>query len=347
MITQAGGDATNVYQKQLFVGQIHREWDEGDLTMFLARELQINLEDFESQIKKPIKIFPPSKEGQKKCAFIQVKDRDIHARLLREPFKHEGTSLNIKESDQEEKKRKLFFGRLTDDITKDKVIDIIEKVRPGASEWIEEPFPQVPAPTNGKPRTAFVQFATHQTAREVKDSFKQLAELSIHNINPEDSDKMSLLREVSQKGNALDLIKSVDYHNKSKRKETVKFTNSSASHINLGKIRLNIQIEVNVEPDMADGVISSSWRHQIREKFVELGSTHVEPLIEPYIEQFSSNGDKRQTRRNIIHFAPIPHTDIARARRHNQNVAHLSRRQPKTPLAATRSEPSGLNQCPH
>ena len=33
--------------------------------MFLARELQINLEDFESQIKKPIKIFPPSKEGQK------------------------------------------------------------------------------------------------------------------------------------------------------------------------------------------------------------------------------------------------------------------------------------------
>ena len=63
---------------------------------------------------------------------------------------------------------------------------------------------------------------------------------------------------------------------------------------------------------MADGVISSSWRHQIREKFVELGSTHVEPLIEPYIEQFSSNGDKRQTRRNIIHFAPIPHTDIAR-----------------------------------
>ena len=78
MITQAGGDATNVYQKQLvrplplktplfvqFVGQIHRDWDEGDLTVFLARELQIDLEDFESQIKKPIKIFPPSKEGQK------------------------------------------------------------------------------------------------------------------------------------------------------------------------------------------------------------------------------------------------------------------------------------------
>ena len=74
----------------------------------------------------------------------------------------------FKESDQEEKKRKLFFGRLTDDITKDKVVDIIELVRPGASEWIEEQFPQVPPQVSGKSRTAFVQFATHQTAREVK-----------------------------------------------------------------------------------------------------------------------------------------------------------------------------------
>ena len=107
-------------------------------------------------------------------------------RLLREPFKHEGTSLNIKvnsilkleinyytqESDQEEKKRKLFFGRLTDDITKDKVVDIIELVRPGASEWIEEQFPQVPPQVSGKSRTAFVQFTTHQTAREVKGERK-------------------------------------------------------------------------------------------------------------------------------------------------------------------------------
>ena len=82
--------------------------------MFLAKELQIAVEDFENQIKKPIKMFPPPKEGQKsmrlylgssiqtsyssECAFIQVKDRDIHTRLLREPFKHEGTSLNIKVS---------------------------------------------------------------------------------------------------------------------------------------------------------------------------------------------------------------------------------------------------------
>ena len=117
---------------------------------------------------------------------------------------------------------------------------------------------------------------------------------------------------------------------------------------------------------MVEGIISSSWRHQVREKFVELGSSHVEPLIEPFIEQFASNGDKRQTRRNIIDFPPIPHTDIARvsigkvygfihfdtifqpffqARRHNQTVAQLSKRQSKTPLAATRSENSGLNQC--
>ena len=43
-------------------------------------------------------------------------------------------------------------------------------VRPGASEWIEEQFPQVPPQTSGKSRTAFVQFTTHQTAREVKGS---------------------------------------------------------------------------------------------------------------------------------------------------------------------------------
>lgn len=117
--------------------------------------------------------------------------------------------LNTKESDQEEKKRKLFFGRLTDDITKDKVVDIIELVRPGASEWIEEQFPQVPPQVSGKSRTAFVQFTTHQTAREVKgdrqkyyksntnvcsESFKQLGEVNIQNINPEDSTKMTVLQ---------------------------------------------------------------------------------------------------------------------------------------------------------
>lgn len=351
MITQAGGDATNVYQKQLFVGQIHRDWGETELIMFLAKELQIAIDDFENQIKKPLKIFPPPKEGQKKCAFIQVKDRDIHTRLLREPFKHEGTSLNIKESDQEEKKRKLFFGRLNNDITKDKVIDIIEMVRPGASEWIEEQFPQVPPQTSGKSRTAFVQFTTHQTAREVKESFKQLGELSIQNINPEDSNKMSLLKEASQNGNALDLIKAVDYHNKSKRKEslaTTKFT-SCTNQVNLGKIRLNIQIEINVEPDFPDATVNPNWRHQIREKFTELGSSYVEPLIEPYVEQFAPNrGDKRATiRRNLIQFGNA-HNDIARARRHNQTVSNNPRRssaQPKTPLAATRSENSGLNQC--
>ena len=85
MITQAGGDATNVYQKQLvslnfqlwrvpwqfqFVGQIHRDWGETELTMFLAKELHIAVDDFENQIKKPIKMFPPPKEGQKSKRFL-------------------------------------------------------------------------------------------------------------------------------------------------------------------------------------------------------------------------------------------------------------------------------------
>ena len=64
--------------------------------------------------------------------------------------------------------------------------------------------------------------------------------MSLLRVNSQKSLKIYFFfQEVSQKGNALDLIKSVDYHNKSKRKETLKFTNSSASHINLGKIRLN------------------------------------------------------------------------------------------------------------
>ena len=52
-----------------------------------------------------------------------------------------------------------------------------------------------------------------------------------------------LLQEASQNGNALDLIKAVDYHNKTKRKEltTTKFA-TSTSQINLGKIRLNSKL---------------------------------------------------------------------------------------------------------
>ena len=42
--------------------------------MFLAKELQIAIDDFENQIKKPLKIFPPPKEGQKsKWFYIQIK----------------------------------------------------------------------------------------------------------------------------------------------------------------------------------------------------------------------------------------------------------------------------------
>ena len=88
-----------------------------------------------------------------------------------------------------------------------------------------------------------------------------------------------------------------------------------------------------MEPDFPDATINPNWRHQIREKFTELGSSYVEPLIEPYIEegfffnfwvfqishenptskQFAPNrGDKRASvRRNLIQFGNA-HNDIAR-----------------------------------
>jgi hypothetical protein len=42
MITQAGGDATNSWQKQLFVGQIPSEWSEKELRVNLALGLEIH-----------------------------------------------------------------------------------------------------------------------------------------------------------------------------------------------------------------------------------------------------------------------------------------------------------------
>jgi len=67
-----------------------------------------------------------------------VKDVGFHKQLLSDKFKcADGFTLNIKESAQEQNKRKLFFGRLSDEITKEKMIDMIEMVRSGSKNEIE------------------------------------------------------------------------------------------------------------------------------------------------------------------------------------------------------------------
>lgn len=80
-----------------------------------------------------------------------------------------------------------------------------------------------------------------------------------------------LLQEASQNGNALDLIKAVDYHNKTKRKEltTTKFA-TSTSHINLGKIRLNSKFNSLI--DKFHTVSFSSNRNKRRARLSRCGN---------------------------------------------------------------------------
>ena len=82
----------------------------------------------------------------------------------------------VQESNHEEFKRKLFFGRLGEEINENKIIEMIERIRPNTKQMIEEDFPQVPSTPDGKSRIAFVLFKTHQIAKEVKESFKKLIE---------------------------------------------------------------------------------------------------------------------------------------------------------------------------
>jgi len=71
------------------------------------------------------------------------------------------------------------------------MIDMIEMVRSGSKNEIEDEFPQVPIKKPGKSRTAFVLFKTHQIAKEVKESFKKLAD---KNVLEDQLDKKKILQ---------------------------------------------------------------------------------------------------------------------------------------------------------
>jgi hypothetical protein len=207
--------------------------------------LNIPEDEFEDHIK--IDSFSSFKDRHKKHAFVKVRDKNIHSKLLsKETLRNNGLFLNIKESAQEEYKRKLFFGRLSDEITKDKIIQIIETIRPDTKELIEGDFPQVPPKNGGKSRIAFVLFKTHQTAKEVKESFKKLligsSKKLVRNINPT---LRNLLEECSESRNISDLIRAVDYH----KKEKNKFSSNSAS------IKINIQTSPIGETELAGFLI--------------------------------------------------------------------------------------------
>jgi len=244
MITQAGGDATNIWQKQLFIGQIPYEWGEKELTEYLAKSLHIHdPNEIQSQLR--IDSFPNPKESQnerqKKHAFIRVKDVGFHKQLLSDKFKcADGFTLNIKESAQEQNKRKLFFGRLSDEITKEKMIDMIEMVRSGSKNEIEDEFPQVPVKKPGKSRTAFVLFKTHQIAKEVKESFKKLAD---KNMLEDQLDKKKILQDCSQNRNVDDLVRAVDYHRKRKDQSYPYRLGSNGVHIDDGEVRVGWSLD--------------------------------------------------------------------------------------------------------
>jgi len=212
MTNQAGGDAGSSWHRQLFVGQIPGDWNRSKLEKHLAHFLKIPEDHIPNEIQfDHVATLEKPHSNQKKIAFIRFKSESYHSNALKkETFMESEVKLNIKESNQENEKRKLFFGRLCDDITKEKVIDMIEIVCPGYGEHVEEDFPQVPEQNQGKSRIAFVLFKTHQAARDVKEAFKKLIE---QNNGPEKNKSIESLKKLSHSGTDIrDLVAAVDYH---------------------------------------------------------------------------------------------------------------------------------------
>jgi len=214
MTNQAGGDAGNKWHRQLFVGQIPLHWNRLLLRDHLAKYLEIPDDHAADEIEIDHDTFEKQSINQekKKIAFIRFQNESYHNRALKkETFFESDIKLNIKESNHENERRKLFFGRLSDDITKDKVTEMIQQVCPGYEQHIEEDFPQVPEKNLGKSRIAFILFKTHQHARDVLEAFQKL----IDQKNANGKEKMNVLKKYSHNGNMRDLIQAVDYHRRS------------------------------------------------------------------------------------------------------------------------------------
>jgi len=219
MSNQAGGDAGNQWQRQLFVGQIPLDWDSGRLRDYLCKHLGISEDRSMEEIEINDNNSNNNKSNnQKRIAFVRFKNEHYHEKALKkDTFNRAEIRLNIKLSNHENDKRKLFFGRLslewTTEDMKDKVREMISRVCPGYEEHIDDDFPQVPNlnQESKKSRIAFVQFKTHEQAREVRERFQKLAEEK----NPDLLDKLA---QFSQTGKGEDLAKAVDYHKRESAK---------------------------------------------------------------------------------------------------------------------------------
>lgn len=211
-VNQAGNedDVLSTWQKQLFVGQIPSSWTKNDLTTYFGTILNMTRDQVMENIK--INSISGQKDRYKKHAFIKAKGWELQCRLLsKEIFNGSPVLLNIKESNREEFKRKLFFGRLSDEIKENKLIEMIEKVRPNTKHMIEKDYPQVPDKVIGKSRMAFVVFKTHQAAREVKDCFKKMIDWPTKRLLVENDHLMKLLEDCSQDKNIYNMIRAIDY----------------------------------------------------------------------------------------------------------------------------------------
>jgi len=201
------GDATNTLCRQLFVGQIPGDWSQDSLCKHFCEYLHIPLEEAEDEITFDREIPEEDTGNKKKIAFLRFSKPMIHKKALdKSTFKGSQILLNIKESNQEDKKRKLFIGRLSDHVTEDDVEKLISKICPDAAKLIENEFPQVPDKSDGKPKIAFIQFENHHAAHSCKEALKRIFE----NPQPE---VISLLEHMCCRNAKLkDLIDSVDYH---------------------------------------------------------------------------------------------------------------------------------------
>jgi len=214
MSNQAGGDAGNKWQRQLFVGQIPPQWKSDTLENYFKKSLRLEKADEEGWINIEWPKKTQTQKDKKNYAFVKFKAEEDHQVALDpKTFANLDVHLNIKESNDEADKRKLFFGMLSESITPADVIKLIETVCPGYEQLVEDDFPQVPEKTDGKPKIAFVSFKTHEQALHVKDKFNNLP-VQKGSVLWEDLKKFSN----GHSGTVQDLLDAVDYHDRTKKR---------------------------------------------------------------------------------------------------------------------------------
>ncbi|CAG5085564.1 Oidioi.mRNA.OKI2018_I69.PAR.g10926.t2.cds [Oikopleura dioica] len=267
------GDATNMLCRQLFVGQIPGDWTQDTLCKHFCEYLHIPLEEAEDEIHFDREIPEEDYGTKKKIAFIRFAKPMIHKKALdKTTFKGSPVLLNIKESNQEDKKRKLFIGRLSDHVTEDDVEKLISKICPDAAKLIENEFPQVPDKNDGKPKIAFIQFENHNAAYSCKDALKRVFE----NPQPE---VISLLEHMCCRNAKLkDLIDSVDYH---KRGRNEIFSLSSSNSVRSLNSYNGGNMEFWYRENEAGATIHYRKDHGIRSVFIP--SDHLKKKPHPRI----------------------------------------------------------------